>query len=227
MLLKHWMSKTLIVIDQDEAMNNAVKLMKENGIEHLPVTRKGKLVGIVTKSDLFKASPSEATSLEIHELTYLLAKMKVKDIMTKNPVTVSMRDTVEHAAQIMLENDVTCLPVMDGDHVISIITDGDLFRVLVELTGVRKGGIQFGARIPDEPGTIRPLADVIRNRDGRMVSIVTSYTGEKEGFRQVHMRAQHLTGVDLEALKDELKGMADLLYIFDSDNMELFYEKED
>lgn len=104
MLVKNWMSKQVITIDENDSMNEAVGLLKEHNIRMLPVMEKGKLVGILTDGDLKKASASDASTLEIHELLYLISQIKVIEIMTRDPITIPQDFTVEETAQILLEN---------------------------------------------------------------------------------------------------------------------------
>ena len=101
MLVKNWMNKRVITIDVDDSMQDAMKLLKEHKIRMLPVMKKGELVGIVTDRDLKRASASDATTLEVHELLYLLSTIKVKEIMTKNPITVPVDYTVEETAEVL------------------------------------------------------------------------------------------------------------------------------
>lgn len=98
MLVANWMSKDIITVDENDSMQHAIKLLKEHDIRMLPVTKKDKLVGIVTDRDLKRASASDATTLEIHELFYLLSRIKVKDIMTRNVITVPPDFTAEETA---------------------------------------------------------------------------------------------------------------------------------
>ena len=123
MLVKGWMTSDVITIDEDTSMMKASQIMKENNIRRLPVMHKGKLVGMVTDRDIKEASPSKATTLDVHELYYLLSELKVKDIMKKNLVTIGPEETVEKAAVKMLEHRISGLPVVNdkgkggrGDH---------------------------------------------------------------------------------------------------------------
>jgi len=139
MLVKHWMSKQVITIDENDSMNNAIHLLKKHNIKMLPVMKQDKLVGIVTDRDLKSASASDATSLEIHELLYLISKIKVEDLMTKNPITVPLDYTIEEAAEVLLKHKISGVPVIDsyGD-VVGTITQNDLFRIIISLTGVER-----------------------------------------------------------------------------------------
>ena len=162
MLVKNWMTTNLITIDEEESMHTAIKLMKENRIRRLPVVKKGKLAGIVTNLDINRESASRATSLAINELNYLIDKIKIKNIMTKkNLKTISPTDTIEEAALIMSEEKIGVLPVVEDGKLLGIITESDLFKVLISMTGVRQGGIQFAFELQDKPGSIKEVADVL------------------------------------------------------------------
>ncbi|HAA05675.1 MAG TPA: hypothetical protein DCE18_20240, partial [Syntrophobacteraceae bacterium] len=132
MLVKNWMSKDVITVDVDDSMQHAINLMKENSIRLLPVLKKGKLAGVVTDRDLKRASPSDATTLDVHELLYLISKIKVKDVMNKKPVTVPENFTVEEAAEILLNKKISGMPVVnDKGQVVGVITQHDLFKVVM------------------------------------------------------------------------------------------------
>jgi acetoin utilization protein AcuB len=228
MLVKNWMSKNVVGIDVNDSMQDAMKLLKEHQIRMLPVMKKTGLVGIVTDRDLKKASASDATTLEIHELLYLLTKIKVKDIMTKDPISVPPDYTVEETARVLLENKISGAPVVDqSGNVIGTITQTDLFRVLISLTGIDNGGIQFGFQVADRPGSIKELADIIRGFGGRMVSILTAYDGVPDGYRRVYIRMGNIDRSRLQKLKDSLGTKASLLYMIDHQESirEIFLEK--
>jgi len=216
MLVKNWMSKNVITVDINDSMEDAMKNLKEHDIRMLPVMKKGKLVGIVTDRDLKKASASDATTLEIHELLYLLTKIKVKDIMTKDVITVPPDYTVEETAQVLEKNRISGVPVVDADgQLVGTITQTDLFRVLISLTGVGNGGIQFGILVADRPGSIKEIADVIRSFGGRMVSILTSYDDVPQGYRKVYIRMRSIERASLQRLIKDLGTKATLLYMVD------------
>jgi acetoin utilization protein AcuB len=197
-------------------MSDATKIMKENDIRMLPVMKKGKLAGIITDGDLKRASASDATTLEIHELLYLLSTIKVKEIMTKDPITVPFDYTMEETAEILLENKISGVPVVDDrGHVIGAITQTDLFKMMVSLTGLKKRGIKFAFQLEDRPGSIREVADTIREHGGRIAAILTSYDGVKEGYRKVYIRMYGVDRVKLPTLLEELREDGELLYMVD------------
>jgi len=216
MLVKDWMSQTVITTDINDSMQEAMSRLKENNISMLPVMKKGKMVGIVTDRDLKRASASDANTLEVHELLFLLTKIKVREIMTENPVTIPFDFTVEEAAEVLLEKKISGAPVVDGDgNVMGLITKNDLFRVLIALTGVGKRGIQFAFVVEDRPGSIRELADLIRQHGGRMVSILSTYEDVQKGYRKVFIRMYGVARDKLPQLEKELGEKAQYLYLVD------------
>lgn len=216
MLIKEWMSSPAITIDPEETMPRAVNLMKEKGIRLLPVLQKGRLVGVLTESDIKRASPSDATLLEIHELLYLLARVKVQDIMNKNPVTIPVDFTVEEAAERLLEHGISGAPVVDDKgEVVGVITRADIFKVLISLSGLRHRGVQFAFEIEDRPGSIKELTDLIRAAGGRIASILGSYDRAPAGSRHVYIRAYNVERAGLAELKEALKKKAKMLYMVD------------
>ena len=230
MLVQNWMSKNVVTIDVNDSMQDAIKHLKEHGIRMLPVMKKDKLVGILTDRDLKRASASDATMLEIHELLYLLTKITAKDIMTKIPITVPPDYTTEETAQVLLENKISGVPVVNGGgQVVGTITQTDLLRVLISLTGVGKGGIQFGLQIEDRPGSIKEVEDIIREYGGRMVSILTSYDDVPMGYRKVYIRMHSIERSKLQRLKDKISEIASFLYMVDQreNNREILLREDE
>jgi len=140
MRIRDMMTKNPITVDSETLVLDAQKIMKENNIRRLPVVDKGKLVGMITKHDLLEASPSPATSLSIHELNYLLSKMKVKGIMTKNPLTLTPDTPFEEALRIGQEKKVGSFPIVDKGKVVGIATESDIVRFLTRALGIREEG---------------------------------------------------------------------------------------
>jgi len=226
MLVRDWMSKEVITIDADETMQQAIGLLKEHDIRILPVMKDSKLIGIITDRDLKRASASDATSLDIHELLYLISKIKVKDIMTRKSITIPSDYTVEEAAEVLLKNKISGTPVIGSQgEIVGVITKSDIFRVLISLSGIGKRGIQMAIQIEDRPGSLKGVTRVIRDLGGRMVSILTSYDRVPEGFRNVYIRFFDLDRDVLETLKENLSEIAKVLYIVDHrENKREIYE---
>ena len=214
MLIKDWMTHDPITINDDTSMIKAIHIMKERRFRRLPVVSAGKLVGMVTDRDLKEAAPSKATTLDVHELYYLLAELQVKEIMSHNPLNVSQNDTVEHAAQIMLDHTISGLPVVDADgKVVGIITQSDVFRAFMHITGVLQVGTQFALRLEDRAGLIKEVMDLLRARGARFVSMMSSYTTARAGFRDVYIRVKNMSPEEVAAAKEELASLYEVLYV--------------
>lgn len=214
MLIRDWMTRDVITVAPETSMMQASKLMKEKNIRRLPVVdAKGLLVGIVSDRDVKAASPSKATTLDVHELYYLLDELRIKDIMTRSPLTVKVTDTVERAAILMDERDIGGLPVVDdAGKVVGIITDSDVFRVLISITGARHGGVQLGLRLPNQDGALQAVVDDLRGAGARVLSILTSIESVEAGERQVYIRILPLDRAREDALVEMIKSRHALLY---------------
>jgi acetoin utilization protein AcuB len=215
MLVKNWMSRNVITVDADDPMTKAINLMKEHKINRLPVMKKGELVGIVTDGDIKRASASDATALEIHELLYLISKIAVAEIMTPRPTTVPPDYTVEEVAMILKEKGISGAPVTDQGRLVGVITQNDLFDVLISLTGMGKRGVQFAFRLEDRPGSIREVTDVIREFGGKVLSLLSTSDRVPEGYREVFVRAHNIDRDRLEELREALEAKAQLRYLVD------------
>ena len=140
MRIKDVMTRNPVTADSETLVLDAQKLMKENNIRRLPVVDKGKLVGIVTKHDLLEAAPSPATSLSVFELNYLLAKMKVKEIMKKNPVTITPDTPFEEALRLGQEKKIGAFPVVENGKLVGITTESDIIRFVTHVLGIKEEG---------------------------------------------------------------------------------------
>ena len=132
-LVRDWMTPDVVTITPDTTLPEAHRLMTDNQIRRLPVMEDKQLVGIVTRGDVRGAAASDATSLSIWELQYLIAKIKVKEIMTPDPITISQDSTISQASQVMLDYKISGLPVVDSDgKLVGIITESDIFRIVFQ-----------------------------------------------------------------------------------------------
>ena len=213
MPVQDWMSKDLVTIDADTSIMKASRVMEQNEIQHLPVLSQGRLVGIVSDRDLKEATPSKATTLDIHEMYHLLDTITVKSLMPKKIFTITPGETVEKAAAVMLKHHISALPVVDpGGTLAGIITKGDIFRAFVSISGIYQGPLAMGLELPDQLGYIKQVTDVIRENGGRIASIMTRYEEAPEGFKRVYIRAQEVK--DEKALQKALESRHKILYFF-------------
>ncbi|MEN6499964.1 MAG: CBS domain-containing protein [Rectinema sp.] len=191
------MTRNPITITPDVTVPEAQAIMRREKIQRLPVLDNNKrLVGIVTSLDLIHASPSPATSLDIYEMHYLLSKLKVEKVMTRQVITVTEDLPIEEAARIMVDNKISGLPVMRGDILVGIITESDIFRLFIELFGARHRGIRLTLLLPEKKGELAKVANAITKCGGNIVSFAI-FEGEDptNGYCTVKV-----SGVDKDAL---------------------------
>ncbi|MDR3557227.1 MAG: CBS and ACT domain-containing protein [Syntrophobacteraceae bacterium] len=212
MLIADWMSTTVIKVEPGVSVTEAMDIQTQNDISILPVVQDEKLVGIVTDVDLKPFRSSAGASLD----PLVIQGMKVEDVMSRAPVTIPVDFTVGEAAEAMLTGGVSGLVVVDANkHIVGVITQTDLNRVLVSVTGLWHGGIAFGFLIEDVPGSIKVLTDIMRAFGGRLVSIMTAYIRAPKGYRRVHIRVRGLDRNRFDEMLGQLKQSSDILYIID------------
>ena len=174
MLVKERMSQRPILCATDLPVSDALEQMKQERIRRMPVVDKqGHLIGIVSDKDLLKASPSPATSLSVWEITYLLSKLKVGDVMTKKVITVVEDTPIEDAARVMVDNKIGGLPVVNGEGaVVGIITETDIFKTFIELLGARKHGARVTMYVVDVRGQLAKITQAVADAGGNIVACV-------------------------------------------------------
>ena len=228
MLVRYWMNKPVIVVEKKDSMQQAITRMKENRIRRLPVTDKGKLSGIVSDRDLKRASASDATSLDVHELLYLISKIKVADIMTRDVIIVHPDWTMEEAADLMLCRKISGAPVVDDNgHLCGMITQTDIFKATLYITGLKKQGFHLGLVLEDTPGSIVEIVDVVREFGGRMASILSTYERAPSGYRNVYLRFYGVYREKIDDMMEILKSKAKLRYMVDHrENLRTVFDKD-
>lgn len=198
------MSHPIISIGPDMPVHDALDLFKRERIRRAPVIKEGKLVGIVSDKDLLNASPSPATSLSIWEMNYLLSKVTVSEVMTKNVMTVAEDTPIEEAARIMADNKIGGLPVLRDGHVVGIITETDLFKIFLEFMGAREKGVRITALLDDKPGQLAKITKAISGAGGNFIAF-GQFTGEDPSNRLVTFKVK---GVDEKTAKEVIKDIA-------------------
>jgi len=134
MIVGDLMTRTVITVSPETPVLDARQEMLKQRIRHLPVIGPGrKLLGIVTDRDIRLSLPSQATSLSVWELNYLLTKLTVDQVMTKTVITVGPMRPAPDAARLMHDQKIGALPVMDGERLVGIVTETDMLRAFVEM----------------------------------------------------------------------------------------------
>lgn len=213
MLIQNWMTADVVSVTPETSLLKLGKLMRDKKVRRLPVLDdKEHVVGIISDRDVRDASPSKATTLDMYEMHYLLAEVRAKDIMTANPFTIKPTDTIEMAAMLMQDKKIGGLPVVEeSGRMVGIISDHDVFKALVGITGAREGGVQLGIEVENRPGAMRPVFDLLRDRGARIISVLSSNSEGRR--RQVFIRLRSMaTRDDENAVMDAVRERAALLY---------------
>ncbi len=203
MLVGERMTHPVITIRPDMPIVDALNLMKRERIRRTPVVKDGKLVGIVSDKDLLNASPSPATSLSVWEMNYLLSKITVKDVMTKNVLTVSEDTPIEMAARIMADNKIGGLPVLRGEQIVGIITETDLFKIFLEMMGAREMGVRVTALLHEERGQLARLTKTISEAGGNFLAFGT-FSGEDPTNRLITFKVEGIGEAELKSMVEPL-----------------------
>ena len=204
MFVRECMTPNPVTITTDVSVPQALRLMLDKKVRRLPVLdRRGKLVGIVSDKDLLHASPSQATSLSVWEMNELLGKLKVKEVMTREVVTVSEELPIEEAARIMADHKIGGLPVMREQTLAGIITETDLFKVLLELLGGRRPGVRVTVSVPGVRGTLAKVTNAVFDADGDIVGLGISEVSGSSGTQwEIMLKVQYVSQNKLvEALR--------------------------
>jgi len=202
MLVRKKMHKDLVTVTKDERMTVAKKIMKEKNIRHLPVVDGKKLIGLVTNMDIRKAEASPATSLEIRELHYLLDKLTVGEIMTRNVITISPDISIEEATTLLHDNKIGCLPVVEDGNLVGIITENDVMEILIEVMGMKEKGSRVEVIVDDKPGALADITRIIKEHNVNITSLVTD-AADEPGKRLVVFK---LKTFYFEPIKKALEG---------------------
>jgi len=189
MRVKDFMSTNVVAVDEDTSLHDARKIMEAHKIRRLPVMRKGKLVGLVTLRMLLEAAPSPAIALTMHELHYLLAKMTVKQIMVKDPHTVSSDMPAEEALQLGQDMGYGSFPVVDNGRLVGIITESDIVRVMTRVLGVRVKGKRIDLKVTKQFGNMQRIMAILDERKAVLLSLMT-FMRPKEDDYMIILRIQ-------------------------------------
>jgi acetoin utilization protein AcuB len=197
MRVEHIMTSPVVTVPGDTPVLEAANLMKERNIERLPVVEGDRLVGIVTKDRVLRASPSTATSLSLHEIHYLYAKLTVREIMEADPLTVRPDTTVENAVRLAQEKKVGCLPVVDNQSVVGILTTNDFFYlVLNPLLGIGEEGSRVIVRHASTPAKMVTALECVDQLGHEVLNAayLPSRRGDEKDFL-IHIEADSATAL--------------------------------
>jgi acetoin utilization protein AcuB len=194
------MSRPVISVSPDEPINEVLAMFRREHIRRAPVLKDGKLAGIVSERDLLNASPSPVTTLSVWEMNYLISKVTVKQVMSKKVITVDTDTPIEEAARIMADKKIGGLPVLSAGKVVGMITETDLFKILLELMGARQKATRVTATVPNRPGELAKITKAIAGEGGDFLSFGI-FSGPDADSRVVTFKVQ---GLKKERVKEIL-----------------------
>ena len=157
MAVRDFMTRKVVYISPDTTIAHAADMMREQKLHRLPVIENDQLVGLVTEGTIAEASPSKATSLSIYEMNYLLNKTKVGDVMIRDVVTISQFASLEDATYLMLKNKIGILPVVDNEQLYGVITDRDIFKAFLEVSGYGEEGVRLRFVTENKVGVLEQI----------------------------------------------------------------------
>lgn len=174
MFVANKMTRNPITIEPDMPVTKAAGIMKSHKINRLPVIDHGKLVGLVSDGDISRISPSPATTLSQYEISSLLDRMKVKEIMSKRVIAINEDATLEEAASLMERNNISGLPVVSSvGAVIGVITARDILRAFINIMGLADGKTRIALAVKDKVGAMEEIARILANDGVNIDSLVT------------------------------------------------------
>jgi acetoin utilization protein AcuB len=197
MLVGKRMTRCPLTLQPEVPINDALALMRREKVRRVPVVdKKGKLVGVVTRNDLMQASPSPITSLSMWEVTYLLSKITVGEVMKKDVVTVTEDMPLEEAARLIAERQISCLPVMRGEELVGIITEFDVFKVFLELMSEREKGVRLTVFAPYFKGSLAQISAAVTAQGG-MILALNTFQGQDSTNWGCHLKVAEISKDDL------------------------------
>jgi acetoin utilization protein AcuB len=204
MLVGDRMTSRPLTVNEDTSVERALQLMRIEKVRRFPVLdNQGALVGMVSEKDLLYASPSPASSLSVWEIPYLLSKIKIRDTMTRDVVTVTEDAPLEEAARIMADNNIGSLPVMRNGRLVGIITETDMFKVFLEMMGAREGAVRLTLMVPERAGMLAQIAGKIAEMGGNILALGT-LMGEDPTNRRLTVRVTDVAEEELVSAMEDL-----------------------
>ncbi len=173
MLVKEIMSRQVVTVSPNDTLQQALTRAMSHRIRHLPVVDEGRLVGIVSDRDLRDARPSSLLPAETSLGPSLLDQSPVSRIMRTSVITAHPLDPIDEAARLLYEHRIGCLPVLQAQQLVGIVTETDVLRRLVELTGATRPGSHLEVEVPDQPGMLAAIAEIIKRHNVNISSILT------------------------------------------------------
>ena len=202
MLVRERMTKHVLTIRPNAPVDDTLRRMRAEKVKRFPVVDgDGKLLGLVSETDLLYAAPSPATSLSVYELHYLYSRITADQVMARDVITVSQDEPIEEAARLMVDHRIGGLPVMHDGDLVGIITETDIFKAFMEMLGTRDPGVRVTVSCLDKRGQLAALTSAVARLGGNIISVST-FWGEDARTSMVTLK---VSGVDKDTLVADIK----------------------
>ncbi|GEN82187.1 acetoin utilization protein AcuB [Sporosarcina luteola] len=200
MLIEEIMKREVITLSPDHTINDALAIMKEHKIRHLPiVSEKGEVLGLITDRDLKDAVPSLYSDTK-NENVY---KKTLAEIMKRNVILGHPMDFVEETAVVFYDNQIGCLPIVSNSKLVGIITETDLLYKYIELTGAHQPGSQIEVRVPNIPGILFEVSKVFHEHKMNVLSVLVYPDKENEDNKILVIRIKTMNPLKvIQGLRD-------------------------
>ena len=219
MRVKNLMTPSPIVANLETNYNEALRLMKKNNINHLPIVdTQGRPIGLVTTGGMLRATPSPVTTLNVFEIASLLDNVTMGSIMVSPVFAVDESCSITNAANFMLQSKIDSLLITHDGILVGIITAADIFRTFVEITGGGQSGARIEAKMPNQKGHLAPFIQALSNAGSFIVSLAISNESPDHGFIDVKER-----GGNEDEIRKEIEklGYAEIVSFHQSDSDKL------
>jgi acetoin utilization protein AcuB len=197
------MSRPVISVAPETPVHDALAMFKKEHIRRAPVIKNGKLLGIVTENDLLNASPSRATTLSVWEMNYLMSKVTVRQVMSKKVKSIDVDTPIEEAARLMVDAKIGGMPVTREGKIVGMVTETDLFKVLLELMGAREKGVRVSALVEDKPGQLVKISKAITEVGGNFIAF-GMFSGPDTSTKIVTFKVAGLKKDDVKKVLDNV-----------------------
>lgn len=203
MLVKHRMTAKPFTVTTDTSLKEALELLKRHPFRHLPVVdADGKLQGVVTNRSLLLSSPTSATTLSVFEVDYILSHTQIGQVMSSPAIAVGPDLPLEEAARLMIDHHIGCLPVVEGEKLVGIISDTDIFRVFVEGLGGGHPSLRVTVVVPEEVGSLAKVTGCMADVGANIYSLGI-FWGDTPEDRVITLRLER---IDKEVAVQALEG---------------------
>ncbi|MDO5677877.1 MAG: CBS and ACT domain-containing protein [Propionibacteriaceae bacterium] len=216
MLIKQRMTANPFTVTPEHTIPQAQETMDKHGVRHLPVVEDGRVVGVISANDIAAAMPSKATTLSAGEATYLVSKLKVGKVMSRNPITISPDALLEEAAVVMRDKKIEMLPVVQDGKLTGVITESTILDSFIDLLGFKEHGTRLTVEAPDELGVLARLTGIMAAHNANIQHVAVHRSGLGHSIVVIGVNTLNTEEIEAELEGDGLRVLGKLVNRHDS-----------